>query len=184
MFPSRYMNAVLTGQVYYKKKRKPKHFYTTVAKKLFLQGLGGVITALLNIILLAIGGNDVDAAFYCFLLSVVFLSGSVLVFLGLTKTRLFKHYTQSAKSLESEETSLLDPPGVNQEVSLIEVITIIWEEEITVFLIYVVTLACFPAVTVLVQSTNKVCNYSIFKFCKFHIIFSSFFLIMFIQICY
>ncbi|XP_023334824.1 equilibrative nucleoside transporter 1 [Eurytemora carolleeae] len=132
MFPSRYMNAVLTGQ-----------------------GLGGVITALLNIILLAIGGNDVDAAFYCFLLSVVFLSGSVLVFFGLTKTRLFKHYTQSAITLSSEETSLLDPPGVNQEVSLIEVIKIIWEEEITVFLIYVVTLACFPAVTVLVQSTNK-----------------------------
>ena len=143
-----------------------------------------MITALLNIILLAIGGNDVDAAFYCFLLSVVFLSGSVLVFLGLTKTRLFKHYTQSAITLASEETSLLDPPGVNQEVSLIEVIKIIWEEEITVFLIYVVTLACFPAVTVLVQSTNKVCNFLIFKiFANFVLIFLFFFM-MFIQICY
>jgi len=142
-----------------------------------------VITALLNIILLAIGGNDVDAAFYCFLLSVVFLSGSVLVFLGLTKTRLFKHYTQSAITLSSEETSLLDPPGVNQEVSLIEVIKIIWEEEITVFLIYVVTLACFPAVTVLVQSTNKVCDFLIFKFLQILYQFFGFFM-MFIQIYY
>ena len=111
---------------------------------------------MLNIVLLAIGGNDVDAAFYCFMLSVVFLSGSVLVFLGLTRTQLFKHYTQSAQSLSSEETSLLEPPDVKQEVSLVEVITSIWEEEITVFLIYGVTLACFPAVTVLVQSTNQV----------------------------
>ena len=30
----------------------------------------------------------------------------------------------------------------------------IWEEEITVFLIFFVTLACFPAITVLVESTS------------------------------
>ena len=30
----------------------------------------------------------------------------------------------------------------------------IWEEEVTVLLIYIVTIACFPAICVLVQSTH------------------------------
>ena len=60
---------------------------------------------MVNIILLAIGGNEVDAAFYCFLLSVVFLSGSLVVFVLLSRTEIFKYYTKMEGG--TEETSLL-----------------------------------------------------------------------------
>ena len=42
---------------------------------LVMQGIGGIFAATINIVLLAIGGDDVSAAFYCFLLSVIFLTG-------------------------------------------------------------------------------------------------------------
>ena len=61
--------------------------------KFCLKGLGGVFAAIINLLLLALVDDDVNAAFYCFLLSVIFLTGSAISFLCMSKTAIFKHYT-------------------------------------------------------------------------------------------
>jgi len=135
-FPSKYMNAVLGGQ-----------------------GIGGIFAATINILLLAIGGNAVSAAFYCFLLSVVFLSGSILALLFVTKTEFYRHYIKDASSSSDSpsETSPLigETTTTSKSISVKEVLMSIWAEGLTVLIIYIVTLACFPAMTVLIESTNK-----------------------------
>jgi len=136
-FPSKYMNAVLGGQ-----------------------GIGGIFAATINILLLAIGGDDVSAAFYCFLLSVIFLTGSVLALIIVTRTEFYQHYiaqsTTSTSSM-SESSPLLNQTDTEdtKTISVKDVMKTIWVEGLTVLIIYIVTLACFPALTVLVESTNK-----------------------------
>lgn len=131
-FPSKYMTAVLGGQ-----------------------GIGGIFAATINIVLLAIGGDDVSAAFYCFLLSVIFLTGSVLALFCVTKTKFYRHYIQDKASTSLSETSPLIGGATTKTISVGEVLMSIWAEGLTIFTIYIVTLGCFPAMTVLIESTNK-----------------------------
>jgi len=135
-FPSKYMNAVLGGQ-----------------------GIGGIFAATINILLLAVGGDDVSAAFYCFLLSIIFLAGSVLAFFFVTKTKFYQHHVQdcspSPSSTTLSESSPLMGQSSTKTISVSEVLKSIWVEGLTVFTIYIITLGCFPALTVLIESTNK-----------------------------
>jgi len=145
MFPSKYMNSILTGQ-----------------------GLGGVFAALINILLLAVVNDEVNAAFYCFLLSVLFLCGSTIAFVYMSRTAIYRHYTAphtvKFNTDEAEQQPLLSSegkpaptaaPSPRQEVNIGSVLRAIWEEAVTVFLIFLVTLSCFPALTVLIQSVDK-----------------------------
>ena len=133
-FPPRYMNGVLRGQ-----------------------GIGGVLVALINIVLLALGGDDVSAAFYCFLFSVIFLLGAILALIYLTLTPLYSYYVLQERT-QSETTPLLLGQGSAQETKTVGVWSILKEirvEALTVLMIYIVTLGCFPALTVLVEATDK-----------------------------
>lgn len=140
-FPSKYMNNVLSGQ-----------------------GIGGVLVATINIILLAIGGDQVEAAFYCFLFSVIFLIGSVFALIYLKRTELYSQCIEnkqvSEDNTEKDESSHLlgKPDNASEEIQDVNVCSVlktIRVEALTVFIIYVVTLGLFPAVTVLVVSTNS-----------------------------
>ena len=120
-----------------------------------------MIVASINIILLAIGGDPVDAAFYCFLFSVVFLTGSLFAFIYLTRTSLYKHCIEGKTSLDREPTetsSLLSDRSEDTDelktVSVTRILAKIKIEAVTVFVIYLVTLGLFPAVLVLVESAN------------------------------
>ena len=122
-----------------------------------MQGVGGVIVATINILLLAVGGDPVDAAFYCFLFSVLFLLGSVLAFLHLKRTPLYRQCVRTSPSTQpeaGETTQLLGGEGEGgaKTVSVAAVLARIRTEAATVFIIYLVTLGLFPAVTVLVES--------------------------------
>lgn len=133
-FPTDYMNAVLKGQ-----------------------GIGGVFAAGINIALLALGGNDVDSAFYCFILANVFLGGSLVSVAIMSRTDIYIHFTRSRDPASShpETSPLLDSPSQpppDPEIS--SVLSSIRLEALTVYVIYVVTLGCFPALTVLVESTE------------------------------
>ena len=124
---------------------------------LVMQGIGGIFAATINIVLLAIGGDDVSAAFYCFLLSVIFLTGSVIALVIVTRTDFYHHYMSQSSSSSSSmsESSPLIGETETKTISVKEVLKRIWVEGLTVLFIYIVTLACFPALTVLVESTNK-----------------------------
>ena len=126
------------------------------------QGIGGILVALINIALLALGGDDVTAAFYCFLFSVLFLLGSVLALYYLTRTPLYQYYVlqQHQPPQMGETTPLLGgrdgegDPGT-KSVCVVNILKQIRVEALAVLIIYIVTLGCFPALTVLVEATDK-----------------------------
>ena len=127
-----------------------------------------MIVATINIILLAIGGDPVDAAFYCFSFSVLFLIGSTFALIYLMRTPLYqqciegKSDNRDCEREPDESTQLISNPSAqDQEESIDKTVHVplvlkkIKTEATTVFIIYIVTLGLFPAVTVLVESTNS-----------------------------
>merc|ERR1712226_1381028 len=128
------------------------------------QGIGGILVALINIALLALGGDSVTAAFYCFLFSVLFLVGSFLALYYLTRTPLYQYYVQEQQQQQQPQTSETTPllggreGEADQETKSVSVLNILQQirvEALTVLIIYIVTLGCFPALTVLVEATDK-----------------------------
>ena len=128
------------------------------------QGIGGILVALINIALLALGGDSVTAAFYCFLFSVLFLVGSFLALYYLTRTPLYQYYVlqqqQQQQPQTSETTPLLggregEDDQETKSVSVLNILQQIRVEALTVLIIYIVTLGCFPALTVLVEATDQ-----------------------------
>ena len=130
-FPSRYMCAVLNGQ-----------------------GVSGVFTSAVTIGLLAFDGDPVSSAFYCFLLAIIFLLGSLVSTLVLTRSRFYKHYIKDP-SLNPEQRPLLAGPAASPPISVVSVLTTIRVEAATVLMIFIVTLGLFPAITVLVEPVEE-----------------------------
>jgi equilibrative nucleoside transporter 1/2/3 len=132
-FPSHYMTAVLNGQ-----------------------GIGGVFAATINIALLALGGNDdVSSAFYCFLLAIMFLAGSWVSCLLMSRTDFYKHHIRDPAPTSPESAPLLASSAATPSpISVVGVLGAIRVEALTVLTIYIVTLGCFPALTVLVETTQ------------------------------
>ena len=125
-----------------------------------------MIVATINIILLAIGGDPVDAAFYCFSFSVLFLIGSIFALIYLMRTPLYQQCIEGrsanndCENEPDENTQLVtnqteQEDNVDKTVYVSLVLRKIKIEATTVFIIYIVTLGLFPAVTVLVESTNS-----------------------------
>jgi len=133
-FPPAYINAVLNGLA-----------------------VGGTFAALVNILLLAVGGDDVSAAFYCFLIACVFLSGSVLAFFLVSRTPFYKFYMNEGVEPDVDErTPLVQVDSSSTpDIHVLDVLRRIHIPGVTVFLIYIVTLGCFPGLTVLIESTSR-----------------------------
>lgn len=68
-FPPRYMGSMVQGQA-----------------------VGGIFAAATNVVLLALGADEVAAAFYCFLVAVIFLSTALIAFFVLTRSEFFQFY--------------------------------------------------------------------------------------------
>ena len=116
------------------------------------QGIGGIIVALINIALLALGGDSVTAAFYCFLFSVLFLIGSVLLFYYLTTTPLYHYYVLQQQQKQSRETDESTPllggrdgesEPATKSVCVLNILKQIRVEALAVLIIYIVTLSGF-----------------------------------------
>jgi len=133
IFPPAYMNGVLSGMA-----------------------VGGIFTAAINILFLAVGGDDVAAAFYCFMVAVALLTLCFIAFLFVTRSPFYKYYTREAVEPHSDETSpLITPkPDSPPEISVLNVLCTLWKYNLSILLVYIVSLCCFPALTVLIESTE------------------------------
>jgi hypothetical protein len=74
-FPARYIGGALTGQ-----------------------SLGGIFASGTNIIFIAIGGGAVSAAFYSFLMAVVFLGTALASYVFVTRLEFFQHFASEEKT--------------------------------------------------------------------------------------
>lgn len=131
LFPSEYMTAVVSGQA-----------------------LGGVFTAIAEIVVITFSANESRSAFIFFIIGNVLLALSLIVYLILPRTKHFRYYTVdkwSMRKLRSEQHSN-DTVPIQVEPNFKNVLNKIWMYGFAEWLVFAVTLSVYPAVTVLVNS--------------------------------
>jgi len=140
----------------------------------FMQGqaVGGIVVALLNIITIAVGSDSVSAASWNFLIGTLFTLSSLILYAVSTRLPFYKFYvhTNNQRDDDSDEESrpLLNggagdgplsvtasPDYPEEETSNFQIVCQIWPWIVTIFFTFAVTLMLFPAIAVLVESTEK-----------------------------
>ena len=135
------------------------------------QAVGGILASVTNVFMLLLGADPQYAAFFCFLFAVTFLAFGLVLYIWLTRSEFFQHYLGEnkpemieAKEIEKgpEAEKLVDgphPPPVKVvipvKVNPLLVMKQIFFYAFSVFFVFAVTLACFPATTVRVVSVNQ-----------------------------
>jgi len=138
------------------------------------QAVGGILASVTNVLMTATGVHPTTGAFFCFAFAVVFLGVSLGLYIWLTKSQFFQHYNgeqappseaigakEMEKGTEKEELMNGDgphPPPVKVtipvKVNPLSVFKQIFPYAFSVFFVFAVTLACFPATTLQVVSVN------------------------------
>lgn len=148
MFSSEYISAVMSGQA-----------------------LGGVFTALAEVVSLTFTTAATVSAFIYFLVGTAMLVLSLALYLMVSKTLFFKfHVNQShvkamSGSINADTSPLSSPAVTTTTMASInrhylqpewsKIYTKIWMHGFSVFLVFVTTLSVYPAITVLITSTGK-----------------------------
>lgn len=126
-FPSEYMTAVVSGQA-----------------------LGGVFTAIAEIVTITFSTDDRKSTFIFFIIGNVLCVLSVFTYIILPRTKHFQYYTVEKLKIRGElRVSEAGAPG---EPNFKTVLNKIWMYGFAEWLVFVVTLSVYPAVTVLVNS--------------------------------
>ena len=76
------------------------------------QALGGIFAATSNVVMLACGADDVSAAFYNFLIAVIFLISALVAFIVLTRTEFFQYYADESPN----ETTVVNDDTSNEKL--------------------------------------------------------------------
>jgi equilibrative nucleoside transporter 1/2/3 len=134
-FPPSYMGAVFSGQA-----------------------VGGIFASVSNVIFLAVGASPTQAAFFCFVLSVIFLATAMVAYAFVTKSEFYKFYLGETPQPTLDDHKLLDGSADHKskipvKVNPLTVMLDIWPYGVAVLMCFLVTLGCFPALTVRVVST-------------------------------
>lgn len=149
MFSSEYITAVISGQA-----------------------LGGIFTALADVVSLTFATDPVISAFFYFLVGTAMLIGSIILYIVMSRSVFFKyhinqsHVKANTLSINADETG----SGVGGLVTAMTAITTvnrnylqpdwrkinekIWMYGFSVLLCFITTLSVYPAITVLVKSVN------------------------------
>lgn len=125
------------------------------------QAIGGIFASVTNVVVILLGVPPADAAFWCFLTAVIFLAIALVVFVIATRTEFFQFYLDENKNNVAgdeelngkflNQTKVIEPKKPNP----CKVLMSISVYAISVYLIFTVTLACFPAITALIVSYDS-----------------------------
>ncbi|EDW75492.1 uncharacterized protein Dwil_GK23885 [Drosophila willistoni] len=137
LFPSQYMTAVVSGQA-----------------------LGGILTALAFILVLAFDTGPKITAFVFFIVGGVLILLCIVCYLAMARQPYFKYYLDggdkykviSAIPSHSRHGGEEETGGMPLEPIMREVLSQIYIHAVCLALLYVTTLSVYPAVTVLMQS--------------------------------
>ncbi|KAG7213809.1 hypothetical protein KM043_003025 [Ampulex compressa] len=122
------------------------------------QALGGIFTALTEICSLWIGASPIVSGLVYFIIGDSLLLFSLIAYIILERAAFFKHHM-----LEELPPRLESHFQINSEVSFSQGHTVsyfrivkrIWHYGVSIFLVFFISLAVYPAVTVLVESQYK-----------------------------
>ncbi|XP_034934668.1 equilibrative nucleoside transporter 3 [Chelonus insularis] len=120
------------------------------------QALGGIFTALTEIVALWIGASPVISGLIFFIIGDVVLFFSLIAYIFLEKEEFFKHHMVEKSYQEpnfsvNAEVSFVD----RHRVSYTRILKRVWPYGLSMFLVFFVSIAVYPAITVLVESQDK-----------------------------
>ncbi|XP_058058747.1 equilibrative nucleoside transporter 2 [Anopheles bellator] len=146
-------SAILTGGLFGIAGQFSAHYMTAAVSG---QALGGIFSAIADIVALTFASNPTTTAFVFFIIGCVVLFLSQLAYYVMSKTLFFKYYTSSKalmkSSLEADLSSRELCPRLEPRFPV--VLGKIWLYGFSEWLVFVTTLSIYPAVTVLVGSQN------------------------------
>lgn len=116
------------------------------------QALGGIFAAVAQIVALAVGASSVHSAFVYFMVGNLMLLISLIMYIILSKTVFFKYHISNRTGIaQNEFDGELRPRIINYK----EILKKISNYGISVCLVFCISLAIYPGVTVLIESENK-----------------------------
>lgn len=124
LFSSEYMTAVVSGQA-----------------------LGGILTAIAEIITLTFSTDALKSTWIFFLIGNVLLALSLVAYIAVSRTKFFKYHIEVKSTVSSYHLAEDEPNFRN-------VLSKMWLYGFTEWLVFAVTISVYPAVTVLVSSEN------------------------------
>lgn len=140
-------SAILSGSIFgIMGKFSSKYITATIGG----QALGGIFAAISQIVALAIGASSVHSAFVYFMVGNVMILLTLVSYVILSKTVFFKYHLSEKMGLTLNEfqSELVRPRIVNHKVILKK----IWTYGCGVFLVFLISLSCYPGLTVLIES--------------------------------
>ncbi|XP_067938783.1 equilibrative nucleoside transporter 3-like [Watersipora subatra] len=115
-------------------------------------GLGGVFSAVAELIVLSVGSSVTASAFWYFFLAVLVLILAILSYFLLLNLDYAKHYQGQDEVMIIVERPVSTAKGFFSQY--LKILRLIWPYALSVVLVFFVTLAMFPSITSEVQSVN------------------------------
>lgn len=121
------------------------------------QALGGVFTALIEIVTITFASDPRSSALIFFSIGNILLVLSLVAWMLMSRTQFFKYYTTNRSGALSPKNSRLQ---LQRQPSMMEpvfrdVMNKMWLYGFTEWLVFVVTLSVYPSVTVLINSEGR-----------------------------
>ncbi|XP_053675457.1 equilibrative nucleoside transporter 2 [Anopheles nili] len=146
-------SAILTGGLFGIAGQFSAHYMTAAVSG---QALGGIFSAVADLIALTFASNPSTTAFVFFIVGCLVLLLSLFAYIIMSKTLFFKYYTSSKTLMKSSLEADPTARGLSTrlEPRFPVVMRKIWLYGFSEWLVFVTTLSIYPAVTVLVGSEN------------------------------
>lgn len=129
-FPSEYMTAIVSGQA-----------------------LGGVLTAIMEIITVTFSKSAVSSAFTFFFIGNLLIILSIITYITMARTKFFNFFVSDKLSMKSGR-ELRTEHHTQPEADFKTVLGKIWLYGFAEWMVFVVTLSVYPALTVLINSES------------------------------
>ncbi|XP_071454799.1 equilibrative nucleoside transporter 3 isoform X2 [Hetaerina americana] len=122
------------------------------------QALGGIFAALAEIFSLSLNVKPTTSAFIYFIVAVVMLILSIVGFCLLSETLFFKFHIQDKRDLDNlscDSSSIQEvDESTQRNINYKSIMLKIWVYSYSLWMVFFVSLAAYPAVTVLIVSTS------------------------------
>ena len=82
------------------------------------QAVGGIFASVTSVVMIALGAAPIDQAFFCFLIAVAFLGGSLVFYIIVTRSEFFQYYL--GENLRTKEAELEVSVGKHSDIQVSE----------------------------------------------------------------
>lgn len=135
LFPSEYISAIVSGQA-----------------------LGGILSALIYILIVAFRASPIDTAFVYFIIGSALVLITIICYFTLEKNVFFNYFVkmESNSAISTQESISNYPSSTSQitECKTWDIFCKIYTHSTSICLLYAITVSIYPSVAVLMQSVN------------------------------